>query len=275
MSGRVCGRVSWLGYDLPLAVPDARWFAWVENFTGLAVERLETGSLPTVLSVLDDRHVLVDETSLRRFPSPEDLKAWLFLTVSDVMIMRGGFTAFHAAALAVTDGCLLVSGLPWSGKSSWAFAALRRGLEVLGDDQVQVDPTAGTVRPLPRPLKYRLRGEEHDARLSADVIRAQLDGERIALAPRRTAGLAPVERAYRVVRIVHLARHAGTGVRVRILPKSEAFRAVLDQIRGYPPSFVLADAAAVARMLGPLQNIHISVGDGELERALDLALTFN
>ena len=271
-SGPLFGQLSWLDYDLPVAAPDPLWFEWLENFTGLNVEHQDGRPNMPVLSVIDDRHALVDEGDLRTFPGLEDLKAWLFLTVSDIMIARGGFTAFHAAGLAVAGRAILVAGPPWSGKSSWAFEAQRRGLEVLGDDQVCVDPVAGVVRPLPRPLKRRLVAEDAGQDLSLHAVRAHLDNEFIALEPRRTAGLAPVDRGYPVSGIVHLARHAGAGVKIRALQKTQAFEAVLNQTRGFPPRFFLADAAAAAKMLGRLPNICMSVGDGELAQALDLAM---
>jgi hypothetical protein len=273
MSDSLTGTLSWLGYTLPVAVPVSSWFDWLENFTGLEVERHPRRAAP-VLSVIDDRHVLVDGVDLREFARLDDLKAWLFLTVSDVMVSRGGFTTLHAAGVTVAGRALLIPGPPWSGKSSWALEARRRGLDVLGDDQVHVDPRSGLAFGLPRPLKCRLPAGDAESGLSQDAVRAELEGESIALEPRRAEGLAPVDRGYAPARIIHLVRHRGPGVEVQVLDRFRSFQSILGQIRAYSPRF-LADAAALARVLGRLPNVRMSVGDGEIGRALDLALDLN
>jgi hypothetical protein len=271
MTVRLFGRMSWLGYQLPIAAPERVWFEWLTNFTGLDIEPHEEGANAPVLAVLDDRQVLVEGRDLRTFASLDELKAWLFLTVSDVMISRGEFTTLHAAGFVVNDQALLVSGPPYSGKSSWTFAAHRRGLKVLSDDQVRVDLQTGIVHGLPRPLKRRLTTQEADPRLSQYAVQAHHYGEFIALEPRRTNGLAPVDRGYPVARIIHLSRHKGLGVEVRDLDQFRACQSILDQLRAYSPKF-LVDAAAAARILSRLPNVHMSVGDGQIEPALDMAL---
>ena len=270
------GRLSWLGHDLTVAAPDPVWFSWLEDFTGLAVRTEEADpsgcrAAPPVLSVVDDRHALVDGNDLRSFSSLNNLKAWLFLTVSDVMIERGGFTAFHAAGFIVDGRAVLVSGRPWAGKSSWAFAAAERGLDVLGDDQVLVDAAVGLVYGLPRPMKRRIISGAETTSSPSAAVRASLDDEEIVLVPRRTAGLAPVDRGYPVSQIVHLSRHRGPGIVPISLDSFTVIRTVLDQMRGRPSAF-LRQTAAAARMLSRLRNSGLSVGDGEIARGLDAVL---
>jgi hypothetical protein len=275
MSAPLFGAVSWLGYRLPLAVPAKPWFDGIESFTGLEVEREGTPTTAPVLSVVDDRHVPVDDQDLRTFSDRDTLKAWLFLTVSDVMISRGGFTALHAAGFAMGGHAVLVSGPPCSGKSSWAFAVQRRGAKVLGDDQVSVDPQTGLVHGLPpRPLKRRLAAGPAEQHPTSAAVRARLDDESIALKPRRTTGCVPVDRGYPVARIIHLARHRRPGVEVEVLDRFRPFRSILDQTRTYARTF-LADAAASARILGRLPNFRVSVGEGQIERALDIVWDLN
>ena len=269
------GQLSWLGHDLPVAAPNSNWFDLLENFTGLTVERQTAPKGVPVLSILDNHHVLVNGGDLRAFPSLENLKAWLFLTVSDVMITDGGFTTFHAAGLALDGSATLFSGPPWSGKSSFAFEAQRSGLEVIGDDQVCVDAPSGMILPLPRPLKRRLVSDGSERLLSPQALRAQLDDEFVGLEPRRTAALPPPEQRYAVGKIFHLERHSGAGVDVRTLQKSEARLALLNQIRSYHPKYFLANAAAATQMLASLPNFCMSVGDGEIPRALDLVRNLN
>jgi hypothetical protein len=190
------------------------------------------------------------------------------------MISRGEFTALHSAGFVVDGRAILVSGPPWAGKSSWAFEARRRGLEVLGDDQVRVNGQTGVVNGLPRPLKRRLFADIVQHHQSEHAVVAHLDGEYIALEPRLTTGLAPVDRGYSVARVIHLARHGGPGVDVQVLDRFRALQSILDQVRTYSP-MRLADAAATARILGRLPNIRMSVGDGHIGRALDIVLEFN
>lgn len=269
----VRGRLSWLGHDVTVAVPHPMWFVWLKDFTGLTV-RAEDADLPLgsaappVLSVIDDRHVLVDGCDLRSFAGIDHLKTWLFLTVSDVMIERGGFTAFHAAAFVLDERAVLVSGRPWAGKSSWAFAAVSRGLRVLGDDQVLVDATAGLVYGLPRPMKRRIVAGVAAPAVSRAQVRARLDDEEVVLEPRRPAGLTRVDRGYAVSAVVHLSRHEGPGVVLVPLAPSQSVRMILDQIRGRPRGY-LKQVAAAARMLSRVKNIGLSVGDGEIARGLD------
>lgn len=268
--------MSWLGHDLTVAAPDPEWFTWLEDFTGLAVRPDEAAppgrhAAPPVLAVVDDRHALVDGIDLRTFSSLGDLKAWLFLTVSDVMIERGGFTAFHAAGFVVDGRAVLVSGKPWAGKSSWACAAAERGLDVLGDDQVLVDPAAGLVYGLPRPMKRRVVPGSEPPSSSTPAVRARLDDEEIVLSPRLSAGLAPVDRGYAVSEIVHLSRHSGPGIMPVPMDRFTVVRTILDQMRGRPGDY-LTQTAAAARMLGRRRNTALSVGDDEVSRGIDAVL---
>lgn len=119
-------------------------------------------------------------------------------------------------------------------------------------------------------MKHDSRRKSRDTRILR-TVRARLDGESIALEPRLTTGLAPVDRGYPVDRIIHLARHPGPGVEVQVLDRFRAVRSILDQMRPYSSRF-LADAAASVRILGRLPNIRLSVGDGQIGPAMDIAL---
>ncbi|MGE0448730.1 MAG: hypothetical protein AB7Q29_04015 [Vicinamibacterales bacterium] len=273
MTTALFGVVRWLGHELTVAAPHASWFEWLEDFTGLDVETggAVCGRVP-VLAIVDDRCVLVDGHDERRFQDCDALKAWLFLTVSDIMTSRGSVLALHAAGLVVDGRAVLIAGPPWSGKSTWAFEAARRGMPVLGDDQVAVEPLLGTVCAVPRPLKYRVVDERSARALSALAVRARLDGEDVALEPRRTCGLAAVDRAYAISRIVHLTRHAGPGVHGAVLSQRDAVRLVLDQLRGTP---TFPSVGAATRLLSRRLNVRLSVGDGEIDRAFELALTIS
>ena len=256
----------WLGYRLALAVPDEGWITRLEAFTGLAMEDdSAAGASPPALAITGERQAVVDGHDVRTFASAADLEAWLLLTVSDVMVDRGGFATIHAAAFLVADGAVLLAGPPYAGKSTLAAAARDRGIAVLGDDQVRVDPDTGWVWPLPRPAKRRVEDAPAAAPPAAGALRARLDDELVDLAPRR--GLASVDEGHRVARIVHLARHAGPGIRVATLEPFAATRGLLDQAR-VPGGDGIVTAAAIARRLGRAPALAMSVGDGEIGRAL-------
>jgi len=64
----------------------------------------------------------------------------------------GGQVLLPAAAIAEKGGALLIMGRSRSGKSSVSARALALGRQVLGDDQVLVDP-AGVIVPFPRRIR--------------------------------------------------------------------------------------------------------------------------
>jgi hypothetical protein len=258
----------WLGYRLALAVPDEGWITRLEAFTGLAMEDdSAAGASPPALAITGERQAVVDGHDVRTFASAADLEAWLLLTVSDVMVDRGGFATIHAAAFLVADGAVLLAGPPYAGKSTLAAAARDRGIAVLGDDQVRVDPDTGLVWPLPRPTKRRVLDPAAPPLPAA--LRARLDDELVDLEPRH--GLAAVDVGRRVARIVHLARHAGPGVVVEPLEAFAATRGLLDQIRLHGPQ-ALATAAAVTRRLARVPAVVLRVGDGAIGPAIEAAL---
>jgi len=116
----------WLGYKLSITVLNRSGRLAAELYPGLTpnsrIRKHKSSSL---------RHRRPSDTrgplGLRSFRNLDDLKAWLFLIVSDLMISRGEFTALHAAGFVQEGHAILVCGPPWSGKSSWALEALRRG----------------------------------------------------------------------------------------------------------------------------------------------------
>lgn len=273
MSRRYVGELVWRDYCLRVAVPDRRWFDWLSQFTGLAGRPTADFSDPLItLEVVDALHVLVDGSDLRRFATPNDLKAWLFLTVSDVMIDRGGLTVLHAAGFVVHGKAVLAAGPPFAGKSSWALGARQLGLMVLGDDQVSIDRYSGQVCAVPRPLKRRLRSPADRRRLSANAFSARIESEDIALEPLRYRAGPNPEEMYPVAMVVHLSRHSGPGVECTSLDDFTSKCYLLEQIRCFARDFRSA-VGATARVLGRLPNYRLSIGDDRTLQALDVVLT--
>jgi len=100
---------------------------------------------------------------------------------------RNGLTLLPSAALGREGGAILLIGAPRSGKSTVMARATARGLTVLGDDQVLLDP-AGRCWPFPRRL-----------RVYSDLSATAPDAY-ARLAPRRRAGLVARGVAVRVTR---------------------------------------------------------------------------
>jgi hypothetical protein len=272
MNRRLLAELTWQGYHLPLAMPDARWFDWLERFTGLPAQAMPDGRAPTpILEVVDPLHALVDGADLRRFSTPDELKVWLFLTVSDVMVYRSDATVLHAAGFLVGDHAVLAAGPPFAGKSSWALQARASGLPVLGDDQVRLDLASGRVCGLPRPLKRRLREPKDWLTLDAEAVAAPLEDEQVALVPLGADALPLLVQTYPVGMIVHLARHSGPGVHWRQLDGFAAKHQLLDQIRCYAANFLPAVTRAVQR-LAQAPNLHLSIGDGQTALAMETVL---
>gem|GEM_PF-2495142 len=262
MSPNVTGVVHWLGQGLSLSLPDAAWAARVQAFTGLT---LEPGPVPVpLLAVTGPREVVVDGVDRRHFRDSAQLEVWLMLTISDVLLERGGHLALHAACLLRDGAAVLLTAPPWSGKSSWALAAARAGWEVAGDDQVVLRPDEGRVIGLPRPFKRRLLAPQDEAAAAPSALRGEWEGERLALEP-RPAG--DPEVAHAVGLICHLERHAGPGVRIEPLAPAASAPRLMRQIRGVTPAS-LRSLAAAGRFLAARPNLRVSVGDGEIAAGL-------
>lgn len=271
MSRHRFGVLSWRGYDLACAVPDGHWFEEMEAFTGLEVVPAAEGDtgIPTLL-VIDERMVLVDGGALRFFDDAAHLKAWLYLTISDVMVTRGEMLTFHAASYLQGDQAVLISGQPWAGKSTWAETLRRDGLTVLGDDQVAVCEQSGEVTPLPRPCKQRLIDARAWHALSSEAIRTHLDGEAIALEPRLPLGLSPVHRSHRVSHILHLQRRQEPGVVLQPLEPFEAAQQCMGQFPQFSPQRFRRIAAVVKRWAS-IPSYRLEVGEGSLAEAIERA----
>lgn len=262
MSATVTGVVHWLGQRLSLRLPDANWANRVQAFTGLT---LEPAPVPVpLLAVTGPQEVVVDGVDRRHFRDPAQLEVWLMLTISDVLLERGGHLALHAACLVRDEATVLLTAPPWSGKSSWALAAARDGWEVAGDDQVVIRPDQGLVIGLPRPFKRRLLSPRDEAMASPWALRGEWEGERLALEP-RPAG--DPEAAHPVGLICHLERHAGPGVRIEPLAPAAAIPRLMRQFRGVTPTS-LRSVAAAGRFLSACPNLRVSVGDGEIAAGL-------
>ena len=267
MPHSIHGVMTWNGFTLPLALPTREWVTRLEAFTGLPFVPTPDANPSPILEVLDERTTAVDGVAWAPFATHEDLEAWLYLTVSDVMVMRGELAVLHAAAFCHNGAVRLLCGSEWAGKSTMAIAALEAGYELLGDDQVLPVVEEERVYALPRPIKRRVIPGE--AAPPIDSVRAKLGEEPVTLLPRAGGRFARCDIGYPIANVVHLRRHSGPGVRIRSLGGFERQKAALDQVRAYSLRHPLADAARLARWLRRQSTHEVSVGDYETLAALE------
>ena len=270
MAAPIHGLLSWRQYDLRIAVPTPAWAVDLEAFTGLTFVPTPRPIHGPMLEVLDDCTVAVDGVAWEPFSCNADLRAWLYLTVSDVMIMRGELTVLHAAAFCHDSKVMLLCGGEWSGKSTMTLAALNAGYEVLGDDQVLLAPESEGVYALPRPVKCRMGTTGVPQGLPGDAVQAKLGEEAVALLPRKSKGHAGCNSCYPLGSLIHLRRHPGPGVQITQPARFEGLQQVLNQTRCYSRRDPLVHAARQANRLTRLPTYRVSVGDYETERALAL-----
>lgn len=271
MNRLIYGKMMWMGYCLSLIVPHEDWLILIESFTGLSVSVVPSFDETAILQIVDDNTVLVDGVDRRLFSTPQDLKAWLLLTVSDVMIMRGELTVIHAASFIHRNNATLLCGDAWSGKSTLAFHACHKGLKVLGDDQVFPDLVTGKVFAVPRPMKRRVVNENDLGQASKMAIHARLDEEKILIEPRQFYDLTSCEQGYPISKIIHIKRHKGSGVNYKKLDRFEALQKLFTQMRIYcQGQDRFQSMVTLANKLSQHPAYLISVGNFETDKALDV-----
>lgn len=265
---RVSTAFTWAGASVSLSLPDARWVVRLSDLLGLvaAPSTDNTGDI----RVHDATHLRSFATELD-FPAQADLLVWLALTIVDVLAEKAASFLLHAASLRVDEGLVLLSGPPYSGKSTLALCALRRGMAVIGDDVVRLDLDTLLAEPVPRPLRERATSATaamHDPLVAGTPLNGVIDGEWCRLHPR--AGLPEAtDTAMRPVTTIYfLRRHAGRSVRELATERFDATATFLAYARAWGPPRLSA-MPRVASLLKSSAVCTLSIGDGEAERALD------
>ena len=275
MADTVMGDYEWLGARLRLGMPDAAWFARLDDLLGIAALDVSSEAENGEITVLSDTHIhsYADHVNFANAP---DLLIWLALTISDVLAEKKGAFLLHAACFVLDGTAVLVFGSPFAGKSTLTAMALERGIEVLGDDIVHLEPETGLAQAVPRPLKQRVAAEDIVAQGGAFLtigapLYGTLDGEPCLLAPRARRGIYHPVHRFPVRGSIFLSRHHGAGVRLFEPDRFTALACLLDWARDWstPP---LACAHRAAKQLLALRYAGVSVGDDEQEAALDAIL---
>ncbi|MBB5755149.1 hypothetical protein [Prosthecomicrobium pneumaticum] len=269
-------RYDWLGAGLRLGLPDPDWAARIDDLLGLSSERVPAGGEEGEITLLSGATLrsYADEV---RFANSADLLVWLTLTAGDVLAEKKGAFLLHAACFVIEGKALLVFGAPFAGKSTLAQMALERGVPLLGDDVIHLEPETGLAQAVPRPLKRRVSPEvvaAADDRLvlvPGAPLHGVLDGRACLLVPRSAPGILDTTQKLAVRGSIFLRRHAGPGIRPFRPERFEAMFALLDWARDWstPP---LACAHRAARQLLALPYLGISVGEGEQQAGLDAVL---
>jgi hypothetical protein len=78
-------------------------------------------------------------------------------SVLPLALQASGYEALHASAVSTGAGVVAFCGDRGTGKSTMAYALMRRGLEQLADDTLVLSVTPGEVDALPLPFAPRLR----------------------------------------------------------------------------------------------------------------------
>jgi hypothetical protein len=126
-----------------------------------------------------------DGTELLCDPLPESPE-WTFILPAQALPLAAtlrGLEVFHAAAVVLGPGAVLIAGDPGAGKSSLAAALVRNGAPFLGDDAIALEPGEDGLVAHPSVAALYLRSAEYDRLSSAE--REVLGSPELAVGKRR------------------------------------------------------------------------------------------
>lgn len=150
------------------------------------------------------RHIVVDH---RPGAPLADVRLFLLGTALGAAMMQRGNLVLHGNAIRVGDACAVVVGHSGAGKSTLAAEFARRGIDVLSDDVVPIDPAGRALPGYPR-IKLWEDALTRLGRGSRDLERVRAHAPKYSLPITRTRS-APLE-----VRWVYsLETHDGSEVR--------------------------------------------------------------
>lgn len=267
----------WRGCAARLDVVDLAITAQIERFLGLAArseEQVPPNSGDSVVAVFSkDRGSLVRTSSWQAWAAGRDQLLYLVLeALGQVFIDAYAGAVFHAGAIDLGNGALVIHGPAQSGKSTLAHAAWRRGFTVLSDDRVTLGPELESVQPFPKCLKLRCHGDDDVALLVRDVpaesvVKATVGNERRVIFARALPGFADYETPRPIRALIQLDRVASSTVLEPIEP-SAALGVALRNI--VSPDF---NPTAVVRLIKSQADqqrlFRLAIGDGGADAALD------
>jgi hypothetical protein len=267
----------WRGCAARLEVADFALPAQIERFLGLPArseEQVPPNSGDSVVSVLSkDRGLLVRTSSWQAWAAGRDQLLYLVLeALGQVFVDAYAGAVFHAGAIDLGNGALVIHGPAQSGKSTLAYAAWRRGFTVLSDDRVTLGPELDSVQPFPKCLKLRCHGDDDVAMLvrgvpAESVIKAAVGNERRVIFARSLPGFADFETARPIRALIQLDRVSSDTTLEPIEP-SAALGVALRSI--VSPDFNPTAVVRLIKLQADQQRLfRLAIGDGEAEAALE------
>jgi hypothetical protein len=216
-----------------------------------ALER-RTGEASAVFSVSREQgpgtqwHVRMDGQILMGcWRLGEALHGLMVHITQRVIAARDDLLSIHAAAVATSDGALVLPGSSGSGKTTLCARLLQRGAAYLSDDSVALDP-AGHLLGYPKALGFKA-GTWHDF---ADAGLDDLDLERGQLVwqvpPARLASSTVTIAEPTVVVVPRF--EAGASLQVEPLSRAGAARALLEQAQNLLAFGVVAALEVIGRL---------------------------
>ena len=195
---------------------------------------------------------------------------WAFYNLSPDPVL-------HAACCVLDGEAVLFCGGSETGKSTLTAAAWERGLEVMNDDCVAVDPARALVRPFPQALSLRLQKPEVPEPFRCFVgqsgqysLATGFKCDRWVLFGRSLLGLVPYG-VDRPVRALYLARRGASTRRVPA-ERHGALHHLLAQTRPGRAGG-LAILPFIQALLGQGKIYELEMGDQDVAGALELALS--
>jgi hypothetical protein len=110
------------------------------------------GELPH--GALAIHHLSADASVLQCVPANHDEPLWWRVVLDSVLFtvaLLRGYEALHAGALATPDGVIAIAATTGGGKSTLVAELLGRGLTLMADDVLVLQPASGDDRPLAHP----------------------------------------------------------------------------------------------------------------------------
>ncbi len=144
----------------------------------------------------------------------------------------------HASGFVAGGSAVVCFGAPFAGKSSMAFAAWRRGMDVLGDDRICLDPATMGAAVYPKCLKLRLDDGAPPAHMSAaldrddafvGVLRGDAGDDRRLVLSRRLPGFVGYDAALPLRALVRIERWDGRESCLDTVPVVDVLDDILTQ----------------------------------------------
>ncbi|MFQ5785779.1 MAG: hypothetical protein ACE5H8_13290 [Alphaproteobacteria bacterium] len=272
-------RFTWADCAVCVADRGSRARALIERYLGLASAPAEDDADGPLAAGLERRG---DGYRVRGLFGEMDTDNWSDAAYLLLEAVAYGFAlstrrlVVHAGSIVDGGGAIVCFGAPWAGKSSLSFAAWRRGLRVLGDDRVCLDPTKASARAYPKCLKLRLADDDPPAcvaeALAADdaFVGALGDDRRLVLS-RGLAGFVAYDTAFPIRALVRIERGAGPRSRLDMEPVIDALDDIL--VQASLTRFSPMDLVRLVKTQAPGERIpRLRVAPDDTDSALDLLL---